>query len=58
MHYCAYTTVREMVAEYHKRIREWERQVRYERAIVKSVPERVIVACSRIPDNDERWDPG
>lgn len=54
----AYTTVKEMVAEYRKRIREWERQARYERAIVKSVPERVIAACSRILDNDERWDPG
>ena len=58
MYWVSYTTVRDMQAEYCKRIREWERQIRYERAIVKSVPERAIVACSRIPDNDERWDPG
>lgn len=53
-----YTTVKEMMTEYAKRIREFERQVRYERAIVRSVPERAIVACSRILDNDERWEPG
>lgn len=58
MHSNAYTTYREMVAEYRKRIREFERQTRYERAIVRSVPERAIVACSRILDNDERWEPG
>ena len=58
MYYCAYTTVKEMMAEHAKRIREFERQSKYERSIVRSVPERVIVACSRIPDNDERWDPG
>ena len=58
MYYCAYTTVIETVTEYRKRIREWERQVQYERAIVRSVPERAIVACSRILDNDERWEPG
>ena len=53
-----YTTVKEMTAEYRKCICEWERQTRYERAIVRSVPERAIVACSRILDNDERWAPG
>lgn len=58
MHNSTYTTYREMVAEYRKRIREWERQTQYERAIVRSVPERAIVACSRILDNDERWEPG
>ena len=58
MYYCAYTTVKETVTEYRKRIREWERQVQYESAIVRSVPERAIVACSRILDNDERWEPG
>ena len=58
MYHNAYTTVKEMMAEYAKHIRDWERQTRYERAIVMSVPERAIVACSRILDNDERWDPG
>jgi len=54
----SYITVKETMAEYAKRIREWERQTQYERAIVRSVPERAIVACSRILDNDERWEPG
>ncbi len=56
--YVSYRTVKEMMTEHAKRIREWERQTRQQRAIVRSVPERAIVACSRILDNDERWEPG
>ena len=56
--YVSYATVKEMTAEHAKHIREWERRVQYERAIVRSVPERAIAACSRILDNDERWEPG
>lgn len=58
MYTVSYTTMREMQAEYRKRIREWERQWKYERSIVRSVPERAIVACSVELDNDERWEPG
>lgn len=53
-----YTTVCETQAQYRERIREWERQYNYERSIVRSVPERDIVACSVELDNPERWEPG
>ena len=56
--YASYTTVAEMVAKYSKRVREFERQNKYERSIVRSVPERAIVACSVEPTNSERWEPG
>ena len=56
--YASYTTVAEMVARYSKRVREFERQNKYERSIVQSVPERAIVACSIEPDHNERWEPG
>lgn len=58
MYWVSYTSVREMQNEYNKRIQDWECQRKYERNIVRSVPERAIVACSIILDNDERWDPG
>lgn len=58
MHNCSYTTVKDMITEYQKRARELERQHKYECSIVKSVPERAIVACSVIPDHNERWEPG
>lgn len=42
----------------HKRIREWQRQVNYERGIVCSVPPRSIVGSTTDFDKNERWDPG
>lgn len=44
--------------QYHANMSAWEKQANYERRIVRSVPERAIVACSHTPDNDERWEPG
>ena len=54
----AYNTVAEMQKEYHEAMREWERQISYERGIVRSVPKRNIVACSIAYDNDEWEEPG
>lgn len=53
-----YTTITELQMEHKTKIQEWERQMSYERNIVRSVPERVIEACSVKLDNTERWEPG
>lgn len=53
-----YYTVEDYRNAMHKRIREWQRQVNYERGIVRSVPPRSIAGSFVEPDNDERWDPG
>ena len=53
-----YTTMTEMKQNYKAKLREWERQMNYERNIVQSIPERVIEACSVELDNTERWKPG
>lgn len=53
-----FTTVAEMTADYHKRMRQWERQIAYERGIVRSVPVKCIsVSATELP-SDDRCEPG
>ena len=59
MHYhTSYMTTAETIAEYRKWVERFERQCKYERNIVRSVPEKSIAVSSTEPIRDERWEPG
>lgn len=58
MHTSSFTSVVEMTAEYHERTRQWERQIAYEKHIVRSVPVKRIAVSATEPTNSERWEPG
>ena len=53
-----YQSIAESAAEYAKRIREWERQRKYERSIVCSVPVSSIEPVSFDEPTTDRWKPG
>ena len=54
----SYVTIAEMVSEYHKRIRQCERDCTYQRRIVRSVPVKSISVSTVEQTHDERWEPG
>ena len=51
-------SVATMTAEYHERMRQWERQIAYEKHIVCSVPVKCIAVSAVEQTHDERWEPG
>ena len=54
---CSYVTVTEMREQYKMHMREFERQAKYERNIVRSVPESDIIPDEETPTT-QRWKPG
>ena len=57
-YYTSYMTTAETIAEYRKLAERFERQRKYERNIVRSVPEESIAVSSAEPMRNERWEPG
>lgn len=58
MHTNSFVSVATMTAEYHERMRQWERQIAYEKRIVRSLPVKRIAVSVTEPTNSERWEPG
>ena len=57
MRYLTYVSVKEMTEQHRKSLREFERQAKYERNIVRSVPESDIIPDEETPTT-QRWKPG